>query len=79
MGSASGIRLNCGPAFLVNVYALGFLSPTITSSHDIKSNYSNSGYSNHILNTGHTYGTIEDTMEIITTGRKGKYLNTLEK
>jgi hypothetical protein len=30
------------------------------------------------LNTGHTYGTIADTMEIIT-GRKGKYLNTLEK
>jgi hypothetical protein len=26
-----------------------------------------------------TYGTGADTMEIITTGRKGKYLNTLEK
>jgi hypothetical protein len=31
------------------------------------------------LNTGHTYGTIADTMEIITTRRKGKYFNTLEK
>jgi hypothetical protein len=31
------------------------------------------------LDTGHTYGTIADTMEIITTGRKGKYFNTLEK
>jgi hypothetical protein len=39
--------------------------------HDIKSDNSNSRYSNHILNTGHTYGTIVDTMEIITTGRKG--------
>jgi hypothetical protein len=36
-------------------------------------------YSNHILNTGHTYRTTADTMEIITIGRKGKYLNTLEK
>jgi hypothetical protein len=47
--------------------------------HDIRSNISNSGYSNHILNTGHTYGTITDTMVIITTGRNGKYLNTLER
>jgi hypothetical protein len=47
--------------------------------HDIRSNNSNSGYSSHILNTGHTYGTITDTMEIITTGRKGKHSNTLEK
>jgi hypothetical protein len=30
------------------------------------------------LNTGHTYGTITDTMEIIKTERKGRHLNTLE-
>jgi hypothetical protein len=47
--------------------------------HDIRSNNSNSGYSNHILNTGHAYGTIADTMEMITTGKKGKYFNTLER
>jgi hypothetical protein len=47
--------------------------------HDIRSNNSNTGYSNHILNTGHTYGTITDTMGIITTGKKGRYFNTLEK
>jgi hypothetical protein len=47
--------------------------------HDIRSNNSNTGYANHILNTGHTYGTITDTMEIIKTGRKRRYLNTLEK
>jgi hypothetical protein len=47
--------------------------------HDIKSNNSNSGYSSHILNTGHTYGTITYTMKIITMGKKEKYLNTLEK
>jgi hypothetical protein len=32
-----------------------------------------------ILNTGHKYGTITDTMDIIRTHRKGKHLNTLEK
>jgi hypothetical protein len=47
--------------------------------HDIRGNNGNTGYSDHILNTGHTYGTITDTMEIITTGIKGRYLNTLEK
>jgi hypothetical protein len=38
--------------------------------HHIRSNNSNTGYSNHILNTGHTYGTITDTMEIITIGKR---------
>jgi hypothetical protein len=28
-------------------------------------NNNNSGYPNHILNTGHTYGTINDTMDVI--------------
>jgi hypothetical protein len=30
-------------------------------------NNSNSGYSGHILNTGHIYGTMRDTMDIIRT------------
>jgi hypothetical protein len=47
--------------------------------HDIRSNNSNSGYSNHILNTRHAYGTMTDAMDIITTGRKGQHLNTLER
>jgi hypothetical protein len=47
--------------------------------HAIRSNSSNSGYSNLILNMGHTYGTITDTMNTIRTGRKGRHLNTLEK
>jgi hypothetical protein len=45
----------------------------------IRNNISNSGYSNHILNSGHTHGTITDTMDIIKAGRKGKHFNTLEK
>jgi hypothetical protein len=47
--------------------------------HAIRSNNSNFGYSNHILNTRHTYGTITDTMAVIRIGRKGRHLNTLEK
>jgi hypothetical protein len=47
--------------------------------YDIRSNNSNTGYANHILNTGHTYGPIDDIMEIMETVKKGKYLNTLEK
>jgi hypothetical protein len=47
--------------------------------HAIRNNNNNSVYSNHILNTGHTYGTIKDTMDIIRKGEKGKHLNTLEK
>jgi hypothetical protein len=45
----------------------------------IRNNNNNSGYSNHILNTGHTCGTINDTMGIIRKGKKGKHLNALEK
>jgi hypothetical protein len=46
--------------------------------HDINSSNGNPGYANHILNTGHAYGTMTDTMNIITIGKKGKHLNTLE-
>jgi hypothetical protein len=41
--------------------------------------YFSTGYANHILNTGHRYGTISDTMRIIKAGKKGKHLNTSEK
>jgi hypothetical protein len=47
--------------------------------HAIRSNKSNSDYLIHILNTGHTYGPITDTMVVIRTGRKGRHLNTLER
>jgi hypothetical protein len=39
----------------------------------IRNNNSNSGCSNHILNTGHIYSTITDTMDIIRTRRKWKH------
>jgi hypothetical protein len=47
--------------------------------HAIRSKNDNSGYSNHILSTGHTYGTITDTVDIIRTGGEGRHLNTLGK
>jgi hypothetical protein len=36
----------------------------------IRSHNGNSGYSNHILNTGHTYGNITDTMDVIKQRKK---------
>jgi hypothetical protein len=45
----------------------------------IRNSNNNVGYSNHILNTGHTYGTINDTIDIIRKRKKRKDLSTLEK
>jgi hypothetical protein len=36
-------------------------------------------YAQHILNTGHTYGNIENTMEIIQIAKKGRHMNSTEK
>jgi hypothetical protein len=68
-------------------YPLQYIGQTCREFHTryrehiqaIRSNNGNSGYSNHILNTGHTYGNITDTMEIIKTEKKGKHMNTLER
>jgi hypothetical protein len=45
----------------------------------IRSNNDNSGYANHMLNTGHACGSIADTMTVLKTEKKGKLPNTLEK
>jgi hypothetical protein len=44
----------------------------------IRNNNSNSGYSSHILNTGHAYGALTNTMDVIKEGRKGRHLNSLK-
>jgi hypothetical protein len=36
-------------------------------------------FAQHILNTGHVYGCIEDTMMILHTINKGVHTNTLDK
>jgi hypothetical protein len=46
---------------------------------DIRNNKSKTGFSHHILNTGHAYDNIENTLKILNTQGKGPYLNTLEK
>jgi hypothetical protein len=38
----------------------------------IKNNNGNSGYTNHILNTGYKYGPITDTLDIVKTHKKRK-------
>jgi hypothetical protein len=46
---------------------------------DIRNNRTKTGYSQHILNTGHQYNNIENSMDIVKIQEKGKLLNTLEK
>jgi hypothetical protein len=46
---------------------------------DIRNNRTNTGYSQHIINTGHEYGNIENTLNILNVQKKGAFLNTLEK
>jgi hypothetical protein len=38
-----------------------------------------STYAQHILNTGHTYGSMQDVMEVIQRAKKGRYMNRMEK
>jgi hypothetical protein len=38
-----------------------------------------SKYAQHILDTGHAYGKIEETMDVIHVTGKGRLLNTLER
>jgi hypothetical protein len=45
----------------------------------IRSNNAKSGYAQHILNTQHSFGNLEDTVHVLNTQHKGPYLNTLEK
>jgi hypothetical protein len=46
---------------------------------EIRNNKKNTGYSHHVLNTCHTYGTLEDTLQIVKIQNKGPHLNTLER
>jgi hypothetical protein len=44
-----------------------------------RTNRSNSKFAKHILDTGHSYNTIDQTMEILHIEKKGHKLNTLER
>jgi hypothetical protein len=46
---------------------------------DIRGNSERSVYSHHILNTGHSFHNLENTLQILHAQKKGPYLNTSEK
>jgi hypothetical protein len=46
---------------------------------DIRNNKDKTGFSYHILNTGHSYDKLENTLKIFNIQEKGPYLNMLEK
>jgi hypothetical protein len=46
---------------------------------DIKNNKSKTGFSHHILNTGHSYNNIENTLKILNIQDNVPYLYTLKK
>jgi hypothetical protein len=46
---------------------------------DTKTDRQNSTYGQHIIDTGHTYGTIIGTSEVFHTKKKGKLLNSKER
>jgi hypothetical protein len=45
---------------------------------EIRNNKPKTGYAQHILDTGHEYGKLEDTMEIIEVQYKQSHLNTIK-
>jgi hypothetical protein len=44
-----------------------------------KNNYSNSAYTQHLINNGQSLGHMEDVMDIIFSAHKGKHLDAGEK
>jgi hypothetical protein len=45
----------------------------------MKYNKDTSTYAQHITNTGHTYGNMQDTMEIIQVAINGRHMNNIQK
>jgi hypothetical protein len=48
-------------------------------TQDISNNRPKMGYIQHILNTGHEYGSMDNTMEVTKHQQKGSHLSTAEK
>jgi hypothetical protein len=74
-------KLNCNSCHKAYIGQTGRNFKTRFKEHiqDIKNNRAKTGFSQHILNTGHEYNTIDNCMSIIKIQNKGKLLNTLEK
>jgi hypothetical protein len=47
--------------------------------HAIKYNKDTSTYAQHTVNMEHTYGNMQDKVEIIQIARKGRHMNNTEK
>jgi hypothetical protein len=45
---------------------------------EIRYNKPKKGYGQHMLNTGHKYRNIEDTMDVVEQQPKGPYLDTID-
>jgi hypothetical protein len=78
----SGIyKLRCKDCPLEYVGQTGRSFSTRYKEHisAIKHNKDTSTYAQHILNTGHAYGDMQEVMEVIQIARKGRYMNSLEK
>jgi hypothetical protein len=54
-------------------------SSTENTLKAIRTNRQNCKFAQHILETGHEYDTLDQSMEILHTEKKGSKLNTLER
>jgi hypothetical protein len=74
-------KLPCGecPAFYIGQTGRNFGTRFKEHINDIRFNREKTGYSHHILNTGHQRAKNTDTMEFLEIRQKGQYLNTLER
>jgi hypothetical protein len=63
------LRLECGGAY-VGQTGRKFRTRYKEHMRDIRNNNEKTGYSHHIQSTGHAYGTLEDTLQIVKIHRK---------
>jgi hypothetical protein len=75
------MNLKCNSCPKVKIGQTGRNFKTRFKEHiqDIRNNRSKTGYSQHIINTGHECGNIESTLNVLNMQKKDASLNTLEK
>jgi hypothetical protein len=80
--SQSGVyEIKCGscPLRYVGQTGRNFKTRYKEHIHAIRSNNTSSKYAEHILETGHAYGKIEDTLSVMNQVRKGPLMNAWER
>jgi hypothetical protein len=73
------IKCNTCPLKYIGQTGRSFRTRHREHIHAIRTNTTNSKYAQHILDTGHTYGNIEDTLNILHLQKKGPLMNTIEQ